>query len=217
MTSDRPWLACGLLYVFVYIGGLVNELWIVPHAASVSASSSWLKASVALTLAAAVADSLIGLLLLELLEPVAPRLLRAALVLRLLFAGMLALCVLPLLPLLREAPEMSTYLETWRQDMWAARHDLFALALAPFGLSLWFVGKALLRGCAPGVGAWLMLAGIAYGLGTGWRLVAPDVAAEARMSLFIVPLVAELSLTFWLLKRGLRETIGTGLDRQRPV
>lgn len=187
MTSYRPWLACGLLYVFVYVGGLVNELWIVPHAALVSASSSWLKASVALTLAAAVADALIGLLLLELLEPVAPRLLRAALVLRLLFAGMLALCVLPLLPLLREAPEMSTYLEPWRQDMWAARHELFALALAPFGLSLWFVGKALVRGCARGGGgAWLMLAGIAYGLGTGWCLVAPDVAAEARMSLFIV-------------------------------
>lgn len=208
MTAPTPWQVCGLLYALVYAAGLINELWVIPQATLAQQVLPWLDAAVPLTVASAIADALIALLLLELLAPWAPRRLRAALLLRLLFATMLALCALPLLlarhQVMRGAAATSA--TAWLEAMVATRADLFAWALVPFGLSLLLLGSALRSGPAPRMGAILMVAGVGYVLNTCWRHVAGEFAPDWRALLLLPAQVGELSLTGWLLLGGTRGT-----------
>ena len=151
---------------------------------------------IAADLVMATLDIALALLLFRLLRRFGPDLALAALVLRLVQMALIA-AHLPLLASALTSAEPQALI-----DRHAAGYDL---GLWFFGLNALLMAVLLRRVGAPRLSVLIFAAGFVYLIGSLTRFVAPDLNALMQPA-YLIAVVAELSLAFWLLRapRSLR-------------
>ena len=207
----------GLLYVAIIVLGIWSEGFVraslvVPGdpaatAAQVVASEGLFRLSMLADVVMALCDVAVAVLLYELLRPAGPALALAATAFRLVQASIIGVNLLNQHAALSFLTNPAGADPQWMQaHAWHAlqAHSVgYDMGLFFFGITCALVGWLLVRSSqAPTVmGVGVIAAGVVYLIGSGLRLVAPDVS-EVFAPAYLVPLIAESALAGWLLLGG---------------
>ena len=214
-------VAAGMLYAVIIVAGVWSEAVVraplqVPGdpaatAAAARGALGLLRASMAADVVMLLADVGVAVLLFLLLRPHGPLLALAAMVLRLLQAAVLGANLLNLqaAALLAAGGPAAAGLGDSADALLAlslqAHAHGYDLGLAFFGVNAVLTGILLRRaGWGPRVlGLALIASGAVYLVGSGLRLLAPDLSAGFAPA-YALPLLAETAFAGWLLWRGIR-------------
>lgn len=213
----RLCLAAGALYLLIIVLGMTSELALrgplftpgdpARTAAAIAAHATQFRLALAADLTMALADVALAVLLLALFWPLHPLMAALATAFRLIQAATISANLLnqqSALLLLSGALEADAAQPLVQHAMILHAYG-YDLGLAFFAVNSVLVGLLLIR--APDFPGWLgyglIGSGAVYGIGSGLRLIAPDLAAGFAPA-YALPLLAETALALWLLGLGLR-------------
>lgn len=114
------------------------------------------------------------------------------------------------LSLLKNASGMGSFSQTQLEELalqsLRMHGNMYSISLIFFGLSCVLTGYLLMRSrlVPPWIGAALIVAGVCYLGSSSVRILWPQGTAHIFPAAFIPPLIAEVSLTLWLIWRGVK-------------
>ncbi len=209
LRRAAPVRSAGALYLVIILCGLTAELVLraplmgetdAQSARSIAAAIPAFRASLGADLLMIAADIALALLFFELLRPVSEALARAAMVLRLVQAVLIAagLAGLATVPGLVAAGEVAL-----AGQMLALHATGYDLGLIFFGGNALIMARLLVRsgGMPRAIPAGIALSGLVYISGGLARVLAPDLLPLIQPA-YLVPMLAETALCLWLLVRG---------------
>ena len=205
--------AAGVLYLAIIALGLTSELvfrgaLVVPGnaaetAARILAAPGLLRASLAADTVMALADVALAVLLYQLLRPVSAPVALAAMVFRLVQAGLIAASLLFQAGALLTLEMQGEAGAATAQLAMALQAHGYDLGLVFFGVNCLLTGWLLARaGARPALLGWLIAAsGLVYIAGSALRFLAPGLGA-AFAPAYLLPMLAESGFCLWLLLRA---------------
>ncbi|MBN8186882.1 DUF4386 domain-containing protein [Salipiger thiooxidans] len=205
--------AAGVLYLAIIALGLTSELalrgaLVVPGnaaetAARILAAPGLLRASLAADTVMALADVALAVLLYQLLRPVSAPVALAAMVFRLVQAGLIAASLLFQAGALLALEMQGEAGAATAQLAMALQAHGYDLGLVFFGVTCLLTGWLLARaGARPALLGWLIAAsGLVYIAGSALRFLAPELGAAFEPA-YLLPMLAESGFCLWLLLRA---------------
>ena len=181
--------------------------------ANMAASALPFRLSILADLVMALADVALAIVFFHLFRPVSPRLSMAAMIFRLLQAGLIALNLVNLSLAVSSAEQGDV---AWTLRFLGAHDAGYALALVFFAVSSAILARLVARQeflpriFAPAL--WLIA--LLYAVGSVVRIAAPEMTMTIA-PIYLLTFVLELSLCLWLLSRGLN--VGRSAWRTAPL
>ncbi len=206
--------AAGVLYLAIIALGLTSELvfrgaLVVPGnaaetAARILAAPGLLRASLAADTVMALADVALAVLLYQLLRPVSAPVAMAAMVFRLVQAGLIAASLLFQAGALLTLEMQGEAGAATAQLAMALQAHGYDLGLVFFGVNCLLTGWLLvISGYVPKLlGGLIAAAGVVYILGSAILFMAPAMAGLFAPA-YLLPVLSETAFCLWLLVRGL--------------